>query len=154
MRLPGKRGFYQMRAGPGVIRKGRDASATTVIKTRRRAQRPGSVVREGRGGPGGLALRFLPVPVSLHVAARHVLAGKSQAAGVLTQEPAHEDGGGELAEMLLLDRLQVGAPDLRLLGDGLERQAETLSFFTQIGSALGRRSIGTGRGGLGWLRIR
>src|SRR5262245_56228742 len=126
MPLLGKRGFYQMRPGTGVIRRGRDGPGTPVVGARRCA---GAVVKEGGGGVGGLAVGFVPVAVSFHVVAGHVLARESKAAGVLAQESPHEHGGGQLAETLLLDGLQVGAPDLRLLGDGLERQAETLSFL-------------------------
>src|SRR6266850_3253224 len=131
MSLPGKREFYQMRAGPGTNRPRGDEPRAGAVR---------SVVGEGRRGPGGLALRLLPIAVALHVIARHLLAGKAEAAGVLPQEAPNENGGRQIAETLLLDRLQIGAPDLRLLGDGLDRQAETLALLAQARAALGRRT--------------
>src|SRR5882762_8070810 len=131
MSLPGKREFYQMRAGPGTNRPRGGAPRPSVA---------GSVVGEGGRGPGGLALRLLPIAVTLHVIARHILAGKTEAAGELPQEAPNKNGGRQVAEAHLLDRLQIGAPDLRLLGDGLNRQAETRPLLAQARAALGRRT--------------
>src|SRR5262245_66512068 len=113
MRLPGKPEFYQMRPGAGwmqrAVRAARDALG-------------GSVVREGRGGSRGLALRLLPVAVTLHVIARHVFARQTETAGVLAQEAPHEDRGRQITEALLLDRLEIGATGLGLVGSGFTGQ--------------------------------
>ena len=108
-------------------------------------------MRPGWSGFRGLAARFLPVPVSFHVQAGDLVARQPEAARVLAQEATHEDGRREVPEALLLDRLQVGAPDLGLLGDGLDRQVQALPGLAQLGAAarnrVGRRILRVGRQG-------
>src|SRR5262245_59297706 len=100
IRPPGKLRFYQMHPGARWMRR-----AARAARERAGGR---SVVGKRRGGSGGLALRFLPVTVTLHIIARHVFARQTEAAGVLAQESPHENGGRQVREALLLDRLEVG----------------------------------------------